>query len=255
MAAQNQTAAEIKTTSRVFKIVEFLMKEDGATLTEVAGGLDMAKSTAYRHLQSLESEEYINKDGDTYYPGLQFLNVGGFVKHRKEVYNLAKPKVKQLAEKTEERAEFLAEEHGRVLFIHREVGSNAVDVNTRIGRALPIHATAAGKAILSQYPRERVIEIIERRGLEKHTVNTITDADELFAELDDIRERGVAYNDQELVPGLRAVGVPVCENGSEVHGGLSITGPTSRMRGAAWSEEFPDFLLGVANELELNITY
>lgn len=255
MATQDRTAAEIKTTSRVFEIVEFLMEEDGATLTEVVDGLDMVKSTAYRHLQSLESEEYIYKDRDTYYPGIQFLNIGEFVRHRKEVYNLSKPKVKQLAEQTEERSEFLAEEHGRVLFIHREVGSNAVDVNTRVGRALPIHATAAGKAILSECPRERVMEIVEKRGLEKHTDNTITDADELLEELDEIRERGVAYNDQELVPGLRAVGVPVCESGSKVHGGLSITGPTSRMRGEVWRNEFPELLLGVANELELNITY
>jgi DNA-binding IclR family transcriptional regulator len=255
MAAQDRTPAEIKTTSRVFEIVEFLMEADGATLTEVVEGLNMVKSTAYRHLQSLEAEEYIVKEENEYYPGMQFLNIGEFVRNRKEVYRLAKPKVKQLAERTDERSEFLAEEHGRSLFVHREVGSNAVDVNTRVGKALPIHATAAGKAILSEYPRERVEEIVENRGLERFTDHTITDVDSLMTELDEISERGVAYNDQELVPGLRAVGVSVCEHDGEVHGGLSITGPTSRMRGEVWQNEFPELLLGVANELELNITY
>lgn len=255
MATEERAPAEIKTTSRVFEVVEVLMDRDGATLTEVVDELDMVKSTAYRHLQSLAKEEYIVREGDTYYPGMQFLNIGEYVRNRKDVYRLAKPKVQQLAERTEERSEFLAEEYGRAVFIHREVGSNAVDVNTRVGKTLPIYATSAGKAILAEYSRDRVEEIVDRRGLEQHAENTITDIEELMEELETIRERGVAYNDQELVPGLRAVGVAITNQDGEVFGGLSITGPTSRLRGEVWREEFPDLLLGVANEVELNLTY
>lgn len=254
MASNKRPQGGIKTTERVFHIIELLMEEDGLTLTEIANHLDTAKSTAYRHLKSLEREGYVVCESGTYYPGMRFLNIGEYVRTRKDVYQMIQPKVEQLAQETNERSEFFIEEHGYGIFVHREVGENAVHTNTKIGKTMPLHATAAGKAILAHYPSERVDEIVERRGLPQLTEHTITDRDELREELETIRERSIAYNDQELIMGLRAVGVAI-RDGDEVIGSLSITGPTSRLQGDVLYEEYPDLLLGVANELELNITY
>jgi len=104
---------------------------------------------------------------------------------------MAEDIVEQLAEQTEERAQFIVEEHGRGVYLHTATGNHAVQVNSRLGRVKSLHNSASGKAILPQLPEERVEEIVDRWGLEASTENTITDYDELLAELELVRDRGV----------------------------------------------------------------
>lgn len=70
-----------------------------------------------------------------------------------------------------------------------------------------------------------------------------------------IRERGYVFNEGENIVGLNAVGTALIADDGKVIGALSISGPTHWMTGKWTREELPDLLLGMANELELNITY
>lgn len=256
MATEDTRSGRVKTTESTVAIVEALQRMDGARITEVAAELGMAKSTAHRHLSTLLDLEYLTKEGDEYHVGLQFLNLGEYARGRKEAYRIIKPKVKQLAEKTAERAQFIVEEHGQGVYVHRATGDNAVHTpNTGIGKRNAIHATAAGKAILSCYERERIGRIIDRRGLPRLTENTITDEDRLFKQLAEIRDRGFSTNNEENIEGIRAVGVPMLYNDGRPIGALSISGPVHRMKGEWFEREIPDLLLGTTSELELNIAY
>ncbi|MEF8785331.1 MAG: IclR family transcriptional regulator [Haloarculaceae archaeon] len=250
-----EASRAVKSTDRTFRIVESLKRVDGARVTELARELDMANSTVHRHLQSLLENGYVVKEGDVYYLGMQFLDIGDYVRNRREVFRLAEDKVNQLAEKTDERGEFLVEEHGEVVFVHREIGDNAVQADSHIGKRLPIHATSAGKAILAFLPDERVSEIIEQKGLESYTENTITDEEILRDELEQIREDHVAFAQQEYIQRLNSVSVPIIDVNDQVCGALGISGPAHRIKGEWFQEEVPDLLLGFANELEIKLSY
>lgn len=245
----------LKSVNKAFQIVELLYEEDGLILSDVASTLNMAKSSSHRYLKTLEHNGYAVEENGVYYPGLNFLTVGWFVRHRKEAYKLARPKVEQLAEQTNERAEFIVEEHGQGIFVHHETGENAVTTDTHVGTQIPLHATAAGKAILAFYSTDRVREIVNRQGLPEFTQQTITDVDILLSELEDIRQKTIAYNKGEIIPGLRAVGVPITTETNSVVGALSITGPADRLKGETFTEEFPELLRGAAKEIELNLAY
>lgn len=255
MGTIDKRGGEVKTTGTIFDIIEILREHDGARVTEVADELDLANSTASRHLSTLADKEYVVNEDGKYYLSMRFLRFGRYVRSRKKVYELVKPKVTALAEETNERAEFMVEEHGRSVFVHREVGENAVRADSGIGKYHPLHATSAGKAILAYMPESRVQEIIDSRGLEKFTKNTITDEEELFDHLEEIRRREVSFNKQEYINGLRAVGVPVRSPDGSVLGALSVSGPTHRLKDQWFEEEIPDLLLGTANEIELKIPY
>lgn len=244
----------VKSVDTAFRILEHLEREDGARVTEVADALDVAKSTAHRHLKTLQHIEYLVKEGDTYRLGLRFLELGEYISTREKAYVLAHKKVKELAEETDERAQFLVEEHGRLVYVHRETGRHAVETDPGIGKRVDIHASSAGKAILAHLPDHRIDEIISQHGLPQFTEHTITDPDDLFAALETIRERGYAFNDEESIDGLRAVGVPVLSNDGVV-GALSVSGPTHRLKNDWFTNEIPDLLLGITNELELNLKY
>ncbi|WP_323173356.1 IclR family transcriptional regulator [Natrialba sp. PRR66] len=253
--AENNDSGRVKTTETAFQMIELLMEENGMGLSELARELDLAKSTVHRHLSTLTDLEYVTREDDVYRTGLRFLEIGEQTRTRSDAYQLAEEKVADLAAETEERSQFIVEEYGEGVYIFRETGERAVHTDSEIGKRIPIHATAAGKAILASLSDERINEIIDQRGLPALTEQTMTDEETLWAELAEIRDRGYSINDQENTSGLRAIGVPVQYENGEPLGALSVSGPTHRFQGTLFDETLPNLLLGTANELELNIKY
>lgn len=168
---------------------------------------------------------------------------------------MAEPMVKELADKTDERVHFIAEEHDQGVYVHRKRGKHAVRTDAGVGKRLPLHATACGKVILAYLPETRVQQIIESEGLPALASNTITTSKELFEELERIRNRKIAFNRDEYVQGERAVAAPVRSDDGRIIGAFNVIGPTHRMKGDWFEKEIPDLLLGSANELELNIAH
>lgn len=240
----------VKATVRMFDILEMIQRRNGARVTEIADELDMSKSTIYRHLATLYEREYVNKRGDEYHIGFRFLSLGEHTLSRRPEYSLIEEKVTQLAEETGERVQFVVEDHGQGVHVFREVGDNAVETDWRAGKRVYLHQTACGKVILSQLPSGRVEEIIDKHGLPAATENTITSKDELLEELEEIRNRGYAYNREEHTDSLSAVGFPVTNRSNMVIGALSVAGATYRMEGTRFTEELPDLLQKAVNDVE-----
>lgn len=245
----------VKSAGTMFAVVEGLVDLDGAGVSELADHLDIAKSTAHRHLTTLEQSGYLVRDGNAYNIGLKFLQLGEHSRHTRPGYTLTKHIVDDIATETEERSVFIVEEHGQAVYLYRGVGPHAVTTDSTVGTRRPIHTVAGGKAILSCLPDERVDAIVDKWGLERRTDTTITTREALYEELDAIRERGVAYNRGETIEGLNAVAVPVMGGPGDVVGALSVSGPANRLQGEWFEVEIPDLLLGLVNELELNLTH
>ncbi|PSP61338.1 IclR family transcriptional regulator [Halobacteriales archaeon QH_8_64_26] len=245
----------IRAIERTFRIAEFLGTHGPVGLSAIATGLELPKSTVYRHLRTLEGEGYVTDDEGNYALSLRFLDLGERARGRHSEYRLAAEKVGELADRTAERAQFTIEEHGRAVYVHQQMGANAVRADTYPGKRVPIHTSAAGLAILSHYPRRRIDAIVDRHGLEAMTPRSITDPETLHDRLQRTRERGYSINDQGVIEGLRAIGAPVIGSENTVIGGLSISGPINRIEGQRLDEELPSLLLGATNELELDITY
>lgn len=248
-------SASIKSLGTAFAVVEALKELQGGRVTEIANHTGMSKSTVHKHLNTMVAHEYVVKEDEKYRLGFRFLDIGGYVRSRFSGADIIKPKMQELAEKTDEVAQYMTEENGRTVVLYREEGRNGVPSQTRTGKRMYIHQTASGKAILSQLPRERVDAIVDKHGLPKATESTVTDRESLFEELDAIRERGISYSYGESTKGLYAVATPMSTPDDEVLGALVVSGPSHRMRGAPIEEEIPDLLLSIVNEIELNIAH
>lgn len=250
------TVDRLKTVERAFDVIHALKELDGAGVTELAEHQGMPPSTAHKYLDSLLQERVLVKEGSEYHVGMEFLHLGGFVKNRKPLYRIASQKVRELAEETGERAQFVVEAHGQGIYLETEARDrHAVQTNRRIGSRRYLHSSAAGKAILAYLSEDRREAVIQRWGLPAETENTITTKEELGSELAAIREQKIAFNDEESVIGLRAVGVPILSTDDDVLGALSLSAPTQRFKGERYREELPDLLLGYANEIQLTLTY
>lgn len=242
----------IHTTTRVLEAVERL---DGGGVTELAAELGIAKSTVHDHLKTLEAEEFVVSEDGEYRIGLRFLDFGGRARQRNKLYTVAKPQIEELASITGELANLVVEEHGWGVYLAVERGENAVAIDTYVGKREHLHSTAAGKAILAHLPTERVEAIVERRGLPGHTTDTLTSREALFERLDTIRERRFAFDREENLPGLRCVAAPITSDDGAVLGGISVSGPTSRLEGDRLEHELSDQITRISNIIEINVTY
>jgi DNA-binding IclR family transcriptional regulator len=246
----------LKTVERTARIIKALETLDGAGVTELATHLGMSKSSTYHYLATLRQEDFVVKTGDQYELGLQLLLSGEYVRNRNLLYRYGKEEVEELAETTGEYANLFTEQHGKGINLYKVRGSDAVGSGyqtDKLQQPDQLHCTATGKAILAFLPEAHVDGILDQHGLPERTANTITDRDELFDELATIRERGYAYNDEEEVEGLRAVGAPVIDRDDDVLGSLSVAGPTSRLKGTPFDEELPEQVQRAANVIEVNI--
>lgn len=228
------------------------LKEVG--VTELADHLEYSKGTIHGHLSTLHRNEFIVKDGGNYRLSLRFLDFSEQIKDEVKIYDIAKEETEKIAKDSGEFAQFMVEEHGWGVYLHKSTGSNAVRSASYTGHRKHLHCTALGKAILSQFPEKRVEQIVERHGLPAYTEETITDPGELFEELEAIRNRGIAHDDNEVLQGLRCVATPVLTAEDQLLGAISISGPSSRMRGDFYENKAPKMVKDAANVITINAT-
>ncbi|WP_101297009.1 IclR family transcriptional regulator [Halegenticoccus soli] len=245
------TKNPIKATRTTFSIVEVLVRDNGASVTEVADSVGLAKSSVHNYLSTLREMGYVTKEETEYHVGLGFLELGEVARNRQAVYEAAKPEMRRLAERTGELVNLLVEEAGRGIFIHREVGERGVTVDAHIGQRVYLHSTAVGKAILAHLPADRVRRILDQHGLPAVTEQTIVDRRALRGDLERIRERGVAFDREERRRGLRCVAAPIRDGDGGVEAAISVSGPANRMRGERFERDLPSLLENAADVIAL----
>ncbi|WP_248904323.1 IclR family transcriptional regulator [Halocatena marina] len=252
---QNNGGRRVKAVQTTAGILEALRDLDGAGVTELADHLGLAKATVHSHLATLIDSEFVVKRGDEYRISLRFVDFGEYAKTNVDIYEITTKEVDRLAQETGEVAQFMVEEHGTGVYLHKVSGENAIQTASYTGNRKDLHCTALGKAILSQLPKERVEGIIDQTGLPQRTVNTVSTREELFTELNQIREENVSFDDEEILQGLRCVAAPIEHSKGDIQGAISISGPTSRLKGDRFRKELPEFVRGAANVIEVNATH
>jgi IclR family acetate operon transcriptional repressor len=250
----NDRSPPVRTTARSFDIIETLRELDSARLTEIAEHLDLPNSTIHNHLNTLVQRGYVIREGDMYRVSLRFLDFGEYARSRRKVYKVAKPEIDTLAAESGETANLLVEENGRGVYLYTAQPQNAIPLDVYPGKHVVLHATALGKVLLTHFPEGRTQTILDQRGLSPQTQKTIVDRDELFDELEVIREQSYAVDDEERVRGMRCVAVAIKNENGMVIGAISVSGPSSRLS-ANPTEGLLDDLLRTKNIIELKLAH
>ncbi|WP_266082966.1 IclR family transcriptional regulator [Haladaptatus caseinilyticus] len=243
---------KIKSIDTSFDIIEYLMEEDGAGVTELADNLGRSKSTIHCHLNTLEQRRYVTQVDDVYRVGLRFLNLGGYAAQSNEIYRLTRSEVDELAAETGLAAQLVVEEHGKGIFVHQSRGNKAVQTDSRIGTERYLHCTAFGKAMLAYYSPERVRDILDRHGMSEQTAKTTTSPEELLKECEEIRSRNAAFDDNEQIEGIRCVAVPILTNTEDVLGAISVSGSTRHMDNETFRKKIPELIQHTVRVIEIN---
>lgn len=246
----------IKAVRTAFRVVEAIRTADEPIgVSELSRQLDLPVSTVHSHIKTLHDCEYVVRRDQKYEIGYRFLENGGQRRSRARLYQYAKPKVDQLADEFGDKVSLCAFDHGYAAHIYIAKGEETVETDTFTGVRLPAHSEAGGKAILASLPDERIEEVLDQRELSQQGPNTITDRDELVAELEQIQEEEIAYGRQERIEGIRSVAAPISQDGDRPDAAISVSAPISRMTGERYEETIPERLSNIAQTISIKLRY
>jgi DNA-binding IclR family transcriptional regulator len=224
---------QIKVLEKTIRILN-LFDQKGKELAarQIYQALDLNKSTTLRILNILENAGYLERDPNTlkYRLGFKLFFLGSLAEGYAELVRLAHPFLEELNEKCDETVQLTVLDHGEVLYLDKLEGKKPVRVVSRVGQKLPAHCTALGKVLLSFLSNEALDEIIRERGLTRFTKNTITSRTALKIELEKVREKGYAIDNEEVDEGLKCLATPLRDSDNEVIAAISIAAPRERLR-------------------------
>ena len=215
----------MKTVRKALAILEsFSLETKYQGVTEISKKLGFHKSTTHAILNTLKDEGYIIYEPDTkkYSLGFKILRLSKIIAYQSELRSYALPIMEDLSKKCEEDIALNILVEGRRVCIELVESRYFVRQFVPIGKALPLHCSAAGKAMLAYLTEDQVNNIIRKYGLERFTDNTITDVDVLRRELNLIRERGFAVSYEEYGKDAASIGFPLFNQKGQIIGSLSI---------------------------------
>lgn len=219
-----------KPTLRVIEILELLCKSgQPMRLSDIGRQLDMPKSTLLPILQTLVQQRYISKDAsERYAPGYVLMELGAAARTVYSPSEQIREALKQLAARFDETCYYGVLEGGSVLYLEKMESSQPIRMLTAIGRRLPAYATGIGKALLMDKSPEQLRALYPEK-LEPLTKHTIPDVETLYRQLQQFRQLGYAWEEEESTEHIRCFAVPVKNNG-EITGAISIAIPVFRFR-------------------------
>ncbi|MEV0622023.1 IclR family transcriptional regulator [Nonomuraea sp. NPDC050404] len=198
----------VKSAERTIAVLEYLSSADHAcSLRELATALSLPRASAYALLTTLAPTGWVDTDGaGRYRIGLRALRAGASYVEHDDVVQRAQPAMNELNNELGETVHLARLDGAEIVYLATNISRHSLAVVSRPGRRLPSWATGLGKAILAGRPWEEVDRVLPET-LEPRTVHTFTDRAALRAELEAIRRRGHAIDEQESTIGLRCFAV------------------------------------------------
>lgn len=140
-----------------------------------------------------------------------------------------------------------------VVYVARVAASRIMTVSINIGTRFPAYATSMGHVLLAGLPLPELDAYLESVTLSPQTAKTITAADALRAELEQVRTQGFSIVDQELEEGLRSVAAPVRDTSGAVIAAVNISTHASRRPIETIRTELIPPLLAAADRIQRDL--
>jgi DNA-binding IclR family transcriptional regulator len=201
-------------------------------LQDIARLCNMNTSTALRFLNALQHRKYIEQEVETgrYYLTFKLCALAQNVSSFFDIRNVATPFLRSVTQIFGESCNLAIESDMTVMYIEVAKGPNKILLSThRIGSVAPLHCTGIGKLFLTEYSPTKLGQLIAVKQLTKYTDRTITDPDQLKAELEKVSADGYAFDNQECEEGARCVAAPIRDYTGKIKAGISVSGPAVRM--------------------------
>jgi DNA-binding IclR family transcriptional regulator len=215
----------VKSADRTLEVLEALAaSRERRSLVELSRALDIPKSSLHGILRTMARRRWVEVDptGTRFGLGVRALEVGAAYLDADDALGLVSSVLDDLSRQFGEAVHLGRLDGQNVVYLAKRESAHRLRLYSAIGRRLPAHATALGKALLAHQPG------FLEGPLPRLTPNTITDPDALLVELEKTRERGYAVDREENTEGIVcfAMAVPLTDPPTDA---ISLSVPVPRV--------------------------
>lgn len=214
---------------RAARILQTLAGTD-LRLTDITRALRLPKSTALAILRTLHQHRLVGLDSASgrYHLGPGLLSLAGAAQTWSDLRRVARPVVERLAQQTGETVIVHVPDGAASIIVDRVESPHQLRVTAPLGLRLPPLAGAVGKVMLAALPAEAAARRLARHTLPAFTPRSITSRTVYLRALEQVRRQGFATDDEEYLPGVRAVTAPIFDARGQLLATLSVVAVRSR---------------------------
>jgi DNA-binding IclR family transcriptional regulator len=225
------SSSSVKTIDRLVKVLGCFSSERPTwSLAELSEQLGLPKSTLHRFLVSLEHHGILRRGARDrrWRLGYRLVIWGNEAQESTGLQHLARPVMQEISDATSEMALLTVYQNQEVVCIEKIETCHSVRLALDVGTRHPPHAGASSKILMAFLPQGEIQSIIQEKGLPKICTNTITEPDDLVAELSKIRDQGYSKSIEETDPGAWGVATPIYDRDGDVVAAIGVAGPILR---------------------------
>ncbi len=229
---KNDESYKVPNLEKGIAVLEYLsLYNIGRSLQEIKNELDISQTTAYRILNTLVRLGYLIYNEDTKYYRLsrKMLSLGYRAINEHNLLEVVLPHLRNLRDIVKETVCFgvLGDEKG--IFIEQAQGNHTFRFILSPGKPFELHCSAPGKAIMA-YLSENVRDYyLSQMKFERYNSRTIIDQKAYLEELEKVKEKGYAMDNEEELTGVVCIGAPIFNYTNYPCGAIWISGPKDRL--------------------------
>ena len=215
----------IEAVAKAFEVLESFNGSEELTLSEISQRVGLNKSRTFRLLVTMAERGYVerNEDGTRYRLGMKLFERASNV--RRDVKEIARNTMLELNQKFNESVNLGVLEEGHIVYMDIIESSRPFRTSATVGARMPTHLTSLGKAILAFTPPDdpdsSLARILSNMAPQQ--------AQALQRELDQVRRRGYAVDDEENEPGVGCIGAPIFDSTGHPIAAMSVSGSAHRI--------------------------
>ncbi|CAM3438995.1 IclR family transcriptional regulator domain-containing protein [Parendozoicomonas haliclonae] len=216
---------------RLFSILEKMSDDGEIGVSDLAQELELPKATVHRFVKTLENLGYVRQfpESEHYTLTMKLFELSSRVTESLDLVSIADPYMRGLADLTGETVHLAVFDEASIVYLHKIPSRHALQLVSRVGRRAPLHCTAIGKAIVSSWSDHQMRDLLKAIEFQRFTEHTITTPEGWRQELDTVRARSYAIDDQEHELSVRCFAVPVFDQTNKSVAGISISIPVFRI--------------------------
>lgn len=218
--------AVVPALEKALDILEYLAERGSAvTIKEIATALGTPLATTYRIVNYLCSRGYLKAQGDgVFYLGPQLLYLSHVVDRQFDLINQAKPIMNALATESGQTAQLGILQDFGVIYIEQALPSKPVNIVAALRTVIPVNLSASGKTLVAHLPPQEQEYFLQNARLVQQTPNSIVDLDAFRRELELVRARGYALDNEEYARGIGCLAAPIWDYRGQAIAAIGITG-------------------------------
>lgn len=224
--------SNVQSLERALNLLDKLSEyPNGIQIVRLSEQVNLTKSTTHRLLATLINMNYVVKDPETdkYKLGLQPLFLARNLLNNLDVVSIAKPHLENLAKEVNETIHLCIEDNNEIVYIDKIESNQTIRMYSRIGSRAPMYCTAVGKVLLSDMDHDQLEESVSKMDFIPKTQTTITSKEELYQEINLIKEQGYALDNSENEEGLTCIASPIFNHQGKIVASFSVSGPSNRV--------------------------